>query len=244
MTDPSHDVSAGLATLIPFHAQDGDLWVDARLLHIALGVNTRVNDWVNRRLADALAVEGQDYYSDRSKTPHTGRPPTEWYLTVDMAMHFCMLERSERGRDIRQYFIDTKRRHLTLTTPPPPPPPPALPTDPLDLLELSLAGLRQNKQEIQALNVRTTQIETQLGDTPITQFPEQEARIHKLCQALGKMMPGGHPAAYRQFKAHFGRPGFPLAKYSSLPTRHFEEAERYLVEQIQWHQGRMLLGGS
>lgn len=240
MTDPSHDVSAGLATLIPFHAQNDDLWVDARLLHATLGVATRFNDWVSRRLADALAEEGRDYYSDQSKTPAAGRPPTEYALTVDMAIHFCMLERSERGKAVRQYFIDAKRRYQA----PLPPPLPALPTDPLELLELSIASIRSNQQQIQALSARTTQLEVQLGDTPIAQFPDQEARIHSLCQALGRMMQGGHAAAYRLFKSHFGKPGSPLAKYSSLPTRHFEEAERYLVDQIRRHQGGALLGSS
>lgn len=85
------------------------LLVDARLLHARLEIDTRFNDWIVRRLADALAVEGEDYYSALSKTGATGRPPTEYALTLDLAKELAMLERTERGREIRRYFIQAEK---------------------------------------------------------------------------------------------------------------------------------------
>lgn len=86
------------------------LLIDARLLHGWLEISTRFNDWIVRRLADALAVEGEDYYSSLSKTSATGRPPTEYALTLDLAKELAMLERSERGRTVRRYFIDAEKQ--------------------------------------------------------------------------------------------------------------------------------------
>lgn len=101
---------------------------------------------------------------------------------------------------------------------------PALPTDPIELLELSLRGIQQTRQDVRVLTAR-------LDNTPISMHPEQEARIYSLCQELGRVMPGGYRAAYRVFKAQFGQPGAPLAKYTSLPIGRFDEAVHFLTHQ-------------
>ena len=38
-----------------------------------------------------------------------GRPSTEYDLSVDMAKQICMIQRSEKGRLYRQYFIDLEK---------------------------------------------------------------------------------------------------------------------------------------
>jgi len=119
---------------------------------------------------------------------------------------------------------------------------PVLPTDPIELLELSLQGIRQTRQEVQALRVTTAAIEARLDNTPISMFPEQEAVIYSLCQELGGVMPGGWRAAYRAFKSQFGHAGVPIAKYTSLPTSRFEEACGWLRGLIAEHSRGRLLG--
>lgn len=93
---------------IAIHQRGEALLVDARLLHQFLDIATRFNDWIVRRLADALAVEGEDFYSELSKT--TGRPASEYWLTLDLAKELAMLERSERGREVRRYFIQAEKQ--------------------------------------------------------------------------------------------------------------------------------------
>lgn len=233
MTMELHDDHAGLGGLIPLREQSGNYWVDARMLHAALGSSTRFNDWVARRLADTLAAEGEDFYSDLSKTD-SGRPATQFFLSVDLAKEIAMLERTTRGKAIRKYFIEAERT-LRET-------PLALPTDPIELLELSIQGIRQNRRDVQALQVTTAAIEDRLNRAPISHYPEQEAAIYSLCQELGAVMPGGWRAAYNAFKAHFGHAGVPLAKYASLPTYRFDEACGWLRGLIAQHSRGRLLG--
>lgn len=216
-----HDQS-GLGSLIPLHEARGAYWVDARLLHVALGSGTRFSDWIARRLADTLASDGEDFYSELSKTPEGGRPATQYHLSVDLAKEVAMLDRTERGKAIRRYFIAAER--ALREGGPAPVLQPVLPTDPIELLELSLRGIQQTRQDVRVLTAR-------LDNTPISMHPEQEARIYNLCQELGRVMPGGYRAAYRVFKAHFGQPGTPLAKYTSLPTCRFDEAVHFLTHQ-------------
>lgn len=86
---------------------------DARELHGKLQVETRFNDWIQRRIEEVELTRNLDYtefYSNLSKTPDGGRPSAEYLLTLDSAKHIAMLEKSKIGKEIRQYFIDFEKR--------------------------------------------------------------------------------------------------------------------------------------
>lgn len=78
--------------------------VSGRELHEALGVETRYNDWF-KRMSEYGFTEGEDFYSNLSKTSDGGRPSTDHQLTIPMAKELCMLQRNEKGKEFRQYFI-------------------------------------------------------------------------------------------------------------------------------------------
>lgn len=75
-----------------------------RELHKALEVSTRYNDWF-ARMCEYGFNENADFYSFLSKTSDGGRPSQEHQLTIEMAKEICMLQRNEKGKLIRQYFI-------------------------------------------------------------------------------------------------------------------------------------------
>lgn len=78
--------------------------VSGRELHEALEVETRYNDWF-RRMVWYGFTEGEDFYSNLSKTSGGGRPSTDHQLTIPMAKEICMLQRNDKGKQFRQYFI-------------------------------------------------------------------------------------------------------------------------------------------
>ena len=80
--------------------------VSARGLHEFLGVDTRFNDWFPR-MAEYGFSEGTDYYSFLSNGDGFGKAATrtDYQLTLDMAKELCMIQRNDRGRQARQYFI-------------------------------------------------------------------------------------------------------------------------------------------
>lgn len=78
--------------------------VSGRELHKALEVETRYNDWF-KRMCEYGFSDKEDFYSILSKTSEGGRPSTDHQLTIPMAKEICMLQRSEKGKQFRQYFI-------------------------------------------------------------------------------------------------------------------------------------------
>ena len=84
---------------------------NARDLHAALQVETRFNDWMARRIEDYGFVDGDDFYSNLSKTPKgsKGRPTIDYHLTLDMAKELAMIENNEIGRAVRRYFIQAEK---------------------------------------------------------------------------------------------------------------------------------------
>ena len=89
--------------------ETGEPTVLGRELHEFLGVTTRYNDWFPR-MAEYGFIEGKDFYSFLSKTSETGgRPSTNHLLTIDMAKEIAMIQRTERGKQARQYFIQVEK---------------------------------------------------------------------------------------------------------------------------------------
>ena len=78
--------------------------VSGRELHEFLGIDTRYNDWF-KRMVECGFTEGEDFYSILSKTSEGGRPSTDHQLTIPMAKELCMIQRNERGKQARQYFL-------------------------------------------------------------------------------------------------------------------------------------------
>lgn len=94
-------------TLITPVTEEGtdEIRISGRQLHMALDVTTRYNDWFPRMCEYGFS-EGKDFYSKMSKTSEVGgRPSTDHLMTLSMAKEIAMLQRTERGKEVRCYFI-------------------------------------------------------------------------------------------------------------------------------------------
>ena len=77
--------------------------VSGRELHEALKVKTEYAKWLER-MCEYGFTEGKDFSSILTKSTG-GRPSTDHALTIPMAKELCMLQRTEKGKFFRQYFI-------------------------------------------------------------------------------------------------------------------------------------------
>ena len=81
--------------------------VSARELHDFLEVKTQFKDWFPR-MCEYGFTEGEDFSSFLSESTG-GRPSHDAQLTIDMAKEICMLQRNEKGKLARKYFIQLEK---------------------------------------------------------------------------------------------------------------------------------------
>ncbi|EEQ8956876.1 antA/AntB antirepressor family protein [Escherichia coli] len=87
------------------------LLVNARDLHTFLGVGKRFASWITERIAEYGFVENQDYIAISQKREiGYGRGKKDYHLTLDTAKELAMVERNEKGRQIRRYFIECEKK--------------------------------------------------------------------------------------------------------------------------------------
>lgn len=81
--------------------------VSARDLHEALGVDTDFRHWFPR-MCEYGFTEGTDFRTKMTESTG-GRPAMDADISIDMAKEICMIQRTQKGKEIRQYFIAVQK---------------------------------------------------------------------------------------------------------------------------------------
>ena len=89
--------------------------VSGRELHDFLDVGTAYKDWFPR-MKEYGFDEGTDFCSKMSESTG-GRPAVDHIMTIDMAKEICMIQRTEKGKQARQYFIECEKRMKEMSVP-------------------------------------------------------------------------------------------------------------------------------
>lgn len=89
--------------------ENGNSVVSGRDLHEFLEVNEKYTQWFNRMMGYGF-TENVDFISFSEKTEKLGgRPKVDHALTLDMAKEISMIQRTEKGKQARQYFIEVEK---------------------------------------------------------------------------------------------------------------------------------------
>ena len=115
--------------LIPVRNENGELLVSARDLHKGLGIGRDFTNWV-KFISKYGFEEDIDYtriWTDtrvhkNGEVAITGVEPIEdkwayksdYLFKLDMAKEVCMIQRTDKGREFRKYFIDCEKRLKTI----------------------------------------------------------------------------------------------------------------------------------
>lgn len=90
------------------------LLCDARELHLFLGVRKDFSSWIRERIADYGFIENEDFilltHFGEQRKGRGGHNRKDYHLTIDTAKELSMVERNERGRQIRRYFIECEKQ--------------------------------------------------------------------------------------------------------------------------------------
>ena len=156
--------------------------VNARDLHEALGIGWKFADWIKEQLQDFK--ENQDYaiFSVKTEKMGKGRPMKDYALTLDTAKHICMLSRCEKGKQLRQYFIEVEKQYRLGYTAPTPQ---TANTEQQQIINAAIAAINNIAQvAIQAMqSVQVTALPAQQQHTEPVQALPPTVGVHNPCPA-------------------------------------------------------------
>ena len=101
-----------MSELIPIHNNDGAQAVMGRDLHNFLEVSTEYRHWFPR-MVDYGFEEGKDYAVKNDRVRDSlgrEREATNHIITLDMAKEISMIQRTDKGKQARAYFLECERR--------------------------------------------------------------------------------------------------------------------------------------
>ncbi|HEL2407055.1 TPA: phage antirepressor KilAC domain-containing protein [Streptococcus suis] len=85
--------------------------VSGRQLHEALGVNSNYTTWFDR-MTEYGFTENEDYVllsNFGNQTGRGGHNKVDHIIKLDMAKEIAMIQRTDRGKQVRQYFIQIEK---------------------------------------------------------------------------------------------------------------------------------------
>lgn len=88
--------------------------VDARLLHSFLESAQEFTNWIKNRIEEYGFIENVDFLLDKiiKQRGRGGHNKINYHLTLDMAKELSMVERNEKGKQARRYFIECEQHLL------------------------------------------------------------------------------------------------------------------------------------
>lgn len=95
--------------LIKVENKNGELLVSARQLHEGLGIGKDFSTWIKDMMKYGFE-ENVDYVVFTDFGEKGGRPRKEYVLKIDMAKEIAMIQRSEKGKQVRRYFIECEKK--------------------------------------------------------------------------------------------------------------------------------------
>lgn len=100
-----------MTELIKITEQNGKRAVSARELHQFLESSQQFGNWIQNRINEYGFIENQDFevFNKFIKNPTGGRPLKEYAVSLNMAKELAMVEKTSKGKQARQYFIEMER---------------------------------------------------------------------------------------------------------------------------------------
>ena len=166
--------------LIKIIEREGRQLVSGRELHEFLEIRTKYEDWF-RRMVEYGFEEAIDFIrvAQKRATNNLKNPVTtviDHAISIDMAKEISMIQRTEKGKIARQYFINCEKKLKTVKK-----------LSPMELMELQFKVLKEHKEKITQVENRVDKLEE---DMPLFQIDCKE--IQALVRKKGIEALGGY----------------------------------------------------
>ncbi len=214
---------------------NGNVIVSGRDLHEFLEVQTKYTDWFKRMIEYGFK-ENVDFSvflkNEHDKTAFGGvRKITDHALTLDMAKEISMIQRTEKGKQARRYFIQVEKAYRSEQ---------ALPQTPEEKLKLTMEVTLRLDKRVDEAEQRVKKAEEDINFLKNTseidsvqRYQLRKARNRKAVKVLG----GKDSSTYKDknlsrkvFRAleHDFKETFSISRYEDLKKEDFEAAIKFI----------------
>lgn len=213
--------------LIKIIERDGRQLVSGRELHEFLEIRTKYKDWF-RRMVEYGVEEEIDFIrvAQKRATNNLKNPVTtviDHAISIDMAKEISMIQRTEKGKIARQYFINCEKKLKAVKK-----------LSPMELMELQFKVLKEHKEKITQVENKVDKLEE---DMPLFQIDCKE--IQALVRKKGIEALGGYRSiAYndnslrgkvysdiqQQIRREFG-----VVRYEAIKRSQLEMAKEIII---------------
>ena len=212
--------------LIKIIEREGRQLVSGRELHEFLEIKTRYNDWF-KRMVEYGFDEGSDFLlvTQKRETNNLKNPVTtviDHAISIDMAKEISMIQRTEKGRAARQYFISCEKKLKEVKK-----------LSPMELMELQFKALKEQEEKIAQVENKVDKLEE---DMPLFQIDCKE--IQALVRKKGIEALGGYKSvAYNDNSLrgkvysdiqHQIRREFGVSRYEAIKRSQLEMAKEII----------------
>ncbi|WP_270345795.1 ORF6C domain-containing protein [Lactococcus petauri] len=199
--------------------ENNDQVVSGRELHEFLEVKTPYHIWFER-MTEYGFTENVDFIGFEQKSSKLGgRPSQDHALKLDMAKEISMIQRTAKGKEARQYFIQVEKEYKQQQQAP-------LTLD--QQIAAIATGYGSVKEELVEVKDQVADLTNRFG------LPSNKAKVlQKKVASKVYMFTGGKASnahkkiVFREFYKDLNN-RFDVVKYSDIPLSRYDEALEYL----------------
>ena len=206
----------------------GNVIVSGRDLHEFLEVQTKYTDWFKRMIEYGFK-ENVDFSvflkNEHDETVFGGvRKITDHAITLDMAKEISMIQRTEKGKQARQYFIQVEKAYRKER---------GLPQTPEERLALTMEVTLRLDKRVKKAEADIDFLKNTSEIDSVQRYQLRKARNRKAVEVLG----GKDSNAYKDknlsrkvFRAleHDFKETFNISRYEDLKKEDFEAAIKFI----------------
>lgn len=213
--------------LIKIIERDGRQLVSGRELHEFLEIKTKYKDWFPRMVEYGFEEEidfikvAQKRATNNLKNPVT--TVIDHAISIDMAKEISMIQRTEKGKTARQYFINCEKKLKEVKK-----------LSPMELMELQFKALKEQEEKIAEVENKVDKLEEEM---PLFQIDCKE--IQALVRKKGIEALGGYKSvAYKDNSLrgkvysdiqHQIRREFGVSRYEAIKRSQLEMAKEIII---------------
>ena len=213
--------------LIKIIEREGRQLVSGRELHEFLEIKTKYKDWFPRMVEYGFEEEidfmkvAQKRATNNLKNPVT--TVIDHAISIDMAKEISMIQRTEKGKAARQYFINCEKKLKEVKK-----------LSPMELMELQFKALKEQEEKILQVENKVDKLEE---DMPLFQIDCKE--IQALVRKKGIEVLGGYRSiAYNNNSLrgkvysdiqHQIRREFGVVRYEAIKRSQLEMAKEIII---------------